>query len=187
MKDEVEDFLRRVAQMRAQAEAQAKTQQQRPGQQRSEQQRSEQQRPPRPAPRPPVQPPPPPPRLAQTPSAYAQPVPAEVVDAELAESADRIGREVAAHLRGSEQIAQHTQQLGHEVDLADDKLEARLHETFDHDLGRLRKAASSTAATPHVAPVGEVTSSEVLAMLRSPQTIRDVIVMSEILRRPEWW
>src|SRR5687767_13671602 len=32
MKDEVEDFLRRVAQMRAQAEAQAKAQQQRPTQ-----------------------------------------------------------------------------------------------------------------------------------------------------------
>src|SRR5690349_8684591 len=99
MKDEVEDFLRRVAQMRAQAEAQAK------GQQRPQQ---------RPAP---PKPTPPPPRLAPAP-VVVEPVPAEIVDAELADRSDRVGRRVAEDLRGTEQIADHTRQLGADVDAA---------------------------------------------------------------------
>src|SRR5205085_10958830 len=98
MKDEVEDFLRRVAQMRAQAEAQAKGHKNRPA-------------PPKPPPKPPRTPPPA--RLTPTPQAdaYAQPVQPEVVTAELAESGDRVSRRVSDDLRGTEQIAEHTRHL----------------------------------------------------------------------------
>ena len=174
MKDEVEEFLRRVAQLRAQAEAQARAQQQRPGFQ------------------PPQQMPPqrmmPPARLvpAHEEVVYLEPAEAEVVDAELAELGDDVGRHVSQHLRGDQEIAAHTRQLGAEVDLADDKLESRLHQTFDHQLGRLKKTASDTAATEHVKPAPDVTLSEIHNLLRSPTSIRDAIVMAEVLRRPEW-
>jgi hypothetical protein len=172
MKDEVEEFLRRVAQLRAQAEAQARAQQQRPG----------------------FQPPQPPPQRMMPPArlvpaheevVYLEPAEAEVVDAELAELGDDVGRHVAQHLRGDQEIAAHTRQLGAEVDQADDKLESRLHQTFDHQLGRLRKTASDTAATEHAKPAPDVTLIEIRNMLGSPASIRDSIVMAEILRRPE--
>jgi hypothetical protein len=201
MKDEVEDFLRRVAQMRAQAEAQAKAQQQRlvqPQQPQPQQPQFPQPQVPQPQQR--MMPParfPPQPQPGASPFApspfaqqrqeivYLEPAEVEVVDAEVAELGDNVSRHVAQHLRGPQQIAEHARQLGEEVDLADDKLEARLHQTFDHKLGQLKKTASTTAATPHVAPSPDVTASELISMLRSPESIRDAFVMSEIFRRPD--
>lgn len=176
MKDEVEEFLRRVAQLRAQAEAQARAQQQRPGFQ-----------PPQPQQPPPQRMAPPVARLvpAQEDVVYLEPAEAEVVDAELAELGDDVGRHAAQHLRGNQEIAAHAQQLGAEVDLADDKLENRLHQTFDHQLGSLRKTASDTAAVEHVKPAPDMTSSEIRNLLTSPAKIRDAIVLAEVLRRPE--
>jgi hypothetical protein len=178
MKDEVEEFLRRVAQLRAQAEAQARAQQQRPGFQ------------PPPAPSQRQAPPQrqtPPARLvpAQEEVVYLEPAEAEVVDAELAELGDSVGRHVTQHLRGDQEITAHTRQLGAEVDLADDKLEARLHQTFDHQVGHLRKTASDTAAIEHPKAAPDVTMAEIRTMLSTPASIRDAIVMAEILRRPE--
>jgi hypothetical protein len=177
MKDEVEEFLRRVAQLRAQAEAQARAQQQRPGFQPPQQ----------PLAPPPQRMTPPPARLvpAQEEVVYLEPAEVEVVDAELAELGDDVGRHVAQHLRGGQEIAAHAQQLGAEVDRADDKLESRLHQTFDHQLGSLRKTASDTAAVEHVKPAPDVTSGDIRTMLTSPAKIRDAIVMAEVLRRPE--
>ena len=137
MKDEVEEFLRRVAQLRAQAEAQARAQQQRP-------------------------------RLSA--AAAGSAAAADDAAAGAAGSgaggnrlprasrgrggrcrAGRAGRPRRPARRrstcaGRQEIAEHTRHLGEEVDLADDKLEAHLHQTFDHQLGRLKKTASDTAA-----------------------------------------
>jgi len=167
MKDEVEDFLRRVAQMRAQAEAQAK------GQQRPQ---------PKQAPKPP---PPPPPRLAPAPL-VVEPVPAEIVDAELAESGDRVGRRVAQDLQGTEQIAEHTRRLGADVDAANDKMQAHLHQVFDHQLGRLKSTGGPTALVETARTGSELSLDQIMRLLRSPGSVRDAIVMSEVLRRPEF-
>jgi hypothetical protein len=177
MKDEVEDFLRRVAQMRAQAEAQAKGQQQRPAQQPA--------RAPQP-PRPPRQKPPA--RLvpARQERPQPQPLEAEVVDAELAERADRVGRQVLEDLRGAEQIAEHTRHLGEEVDLADEKLAAHLHQVFDHQIGHLKVTSGETALVKADRSSTELSLDQIMRLLSSPGSVRDAIVMSEILRRPEW-
>src|SRR5262245_1245446 len=132
MKDEVEEFLRRVAQMRQQAEAQGKGQAQKP--------------PPRPAPARQPAPPRPPQTLVQRPqSALTPPLEAEVVDAELADTADRFEKRLRNDMRGTEQIVEHTRHLGEEVNAADNKMEAHLHQVFDHQLGRLKKSASEAA------------------------------------------
>jgi hypothetical protein len=172
MRDEVEEFLRRVAQMRAAAEAQAKTQQQRPT-------------PVKPAPAPPR--PVPPQRLvpARQEVVYVEPAEAQVVDAEISDRAAGLSRRVAQDLRGSEQIAEHTRHLGEEVDLADDKLKARLHQVFDHQIGSLKTSTMEAAATLSSDPAAEGTAGGMMQMLRSPQSVRDAIVMAEILRRPE--
>src|SRR4051812_37859848 len=117
MPDEVEEFLRRVAQMRAQAEAQGKAQ---PPQQSKQKQpkQPKQQRTKPPARLVPA-------RQENIPS--NSPVMAEAVDAELAENAGRVGRLVARDLSGAEQIAEHTRQLGAEVDAANAKMQAHFH------------------------------------------------------------
>lgn len=170
MDDDISKFLARVAQRRA---AQAKQQGQPP---------------PKPsAPARPRQPSPsiPPQRMPPAPVVVADVVP-EVVPAELAQQADRVEREVEQHLRGSQEIAKRTSQLGKQVDDAQQKLQEHLQQVFDHELGRLSKTASSTAATPHEKPVPDVTLEELRTMLQSPGSVRDAIVLAEILRRPPW-
>ena len=58
-------------------------------------------------------------------------------------------------------------------------------QVFDHDLGRLKKTASETADTPAATAVSDVTVSELLKLLRSPGSIRDAIIMSEVLKCPD--
>jgi hypothetical protein len=177
-RDEVEEFLRRAAARRAAAQ---------------------QQQPQRPAPapaawsQPPPQQPPPPPRR---PASLAEvvmlepvsPVQAEVVDAELADQQDRLGGSVAQHMRGTQEIAEHTRHLGEEVDLADDKLEAHLHQVFDHKVGHLKKstmeaAASSPSQEARDAPLPGAAS--IAHLLINPQNVRNAVILAEILRRPE--
>ena len=172
MRDEVEEFLKRVAQMRAQAEAQAKSRQQRP----------QPQQPPQPPPQPS------PPRLvpARQESAPLQSAAAEVVDAELADSDDGVARHVTQYLRGTEQIAEHTRHLGEKVDAADKQMEAHLHQVFDHQLGHLKMTAtdSSAVAASDVKRTG-FTAGTIVDMLLSQDNIRTAVILGEILRRPE--
>jgi hypothetical protein len=194
-RDEVEEFLRRAAARRAAAQQQ----QQRP---------AAPQQPPQgwPAPPPPPQQPYQPPRPQQPypqqqqrrPASLAevvilepvptlQPVEAEVVDAELAEQTDRLGRYVAQDLRGAQEIAEQVRHLGAEVDQADEKLEAHLHQVFDHKVGQLKKQAiDSVPKTPEV-PAEAITlsSTNIADMMRSPQAIRNAIILGEVLHRPE--
>ena len=171
MKDEVEDFLRRVAQMRA--EAQAKGQQPRPAAQKP----------------PPVRPvrTPPPARLvpARQESAALEPVEVEIVDAELADTADRLGARVREDLRGTEQIAEHTRHLGEEVDARNAKMQAHMHQVFDHQLGHLKQSGGGIAAAgPVEQSTSELSLSQIQRIVRSPESIRDAVIMAEILNRP---
>ena len=162
--------------MRAQAEAQARAQQQ---------QRPRQQ---------PAAPPPPPPQqrpparlvpARQQEPAYPEIADAEVVDAELADSGERVGRQVARDLSGSAQIAEHTRQLGAEVDKADDKMAAHLHQVFDHQLGNLKKSATDQAApAASAAKRTGFTAGSIVDMLTSPDSVCNAIILGEILRRP---
>jgi hypothetical protein len=168
MRDEVEEFLRRAAARRAQAEAKRREQQQQP----------------------PLQPQAPRPQAIQRPPLRQLPPQrvddAEVIDAEVADTSSRFNSSVSQNLRGTSDIARHASSLGAEVDQADDKLEARLHKTFDHQIGRLKDTTTA-------APVREAmqTSDDLLAsmnltkLLTNAQSIRNAIILSEVLNRPE--
>ena len=121
---------------------------------------------------------------------YVEPEEAEVVEAELAEIGDRVGRQVAQDMRGTEDIAAHTRQLGEEVDQADDKLEARLHEVFDHQLGRLKKsatdhAAQSASASAAADRLSGFTAGSIADLLLKSENVRNAIILGEILKRPD--
>jgi hypothetical protein len=118
--------------------------------------------------------------------------PVELVDAEIVEVApprrEFAGRPAGSQFRGPQAIAQHAQQLGAEVDLADDKLEAHLHQVFDHKVGDLKRStmeagAISPSQAARDAPLPGAVS--IAAMLVDPQSLRNAILMAEILRRPE--
>jgi hypothetical protein len=71
-----------------------------------------------------------------------------------------------------------------QVAQADENLEERVQEVFDHKLGRLNGTPGETsrksgAAIPPTAAAG------MAAMLTDPASIRQAIVLSEILQRPE--
>lgn len=71
--------------------------------------------------------------------------------------------------------------LGAEVDLADDKLEAHLHQVFDHDVGTLshgRRRAAEGETTP--------SASFFQAMFQSMDELRRAIILREILERPKF-
>lgn len=122
----------------------------------------------------------PPPQAAGKPPAPPPPprtLVSEVVDVDEIEvvGGDRIANR---HIDTS-RIAQHAAQLGGEVSLADDKIEARLHEKFDHDVGRLKKKSQTGAKQ-------STGGSELLRLLQTPKTIRQAIIVAEILKRPEF-
>lgn len=120
----------------------------------------------------------------------------DVVDAEVvsAEVVEDVAMQVEKPLdsRGFDQRAAH---LGEETAQADDRLEARLHQTFDHQLGRLQQTSSvgpqatARTATDVAASVTTAAANEMLTFLvgalRSPQQVRQAIILSDILQRPE--
>jgi hypothetical protein len=208
-RDEVEEFLRRAAARRAAAQQQ---QQQQPQQQQPQQQQRPAappqwtpppQQPPvpqRPLPPPSYQPPqaqqPFPQQPQRRPATLAevvslQPidsVDAELVEVELIDQQDRVGQSVAQHMRATDQIGRHAERLGDEVELADDKLEARLHQVFDHKVGDLKKstmeaAAASPSQAARDAPLPGAVS--IARMLTDPQSLRNAFIMAEILKRPD--
>ena len=165
MRDEVEEFLRRAAQRRAQAEAKR----------RGELHQAAQPQQPRPAPidRAPLR--------TQQSAIELEPV-VEIIEAEEAPTQDRFSASVQKNMRGSAEISRHASNLGAEVDLADDKLEARLHQTFDHKLGALK---DTTTAAKVIVAGGTAGAFSVTEMLASPQNIRNAIILNEIFARPE--
>ena len=99
------------------------------------------------------------------------------------DKADELRREnveqhVARHL-STKEYDERAEHLGERVALADDRLEARLEQTFEHQLGRLSHSEEI------VQEVGPSVADEVRELLSKPQGMRQLIVANEILRRPE--
>jgi hypothetical protein len=121
-----------------------------------------------------------------------QPQDAEIIEAESVGlgglRSGGLESRVAEDLDTSE-FSERASHLGERVGKADDKMEARLQSKFDHQVGRLGGAASTdTAAEEEAAPEtgGPAPSPGNLAQwLRSPDSLRQAIVLSEILERPE--
>lgn len=176
-RDEVEEFLRRAAARRAQADAQRRAKQQRVAQQGQ-------------------QPPPPqrvPPsrlteRLEPEDVVLLEPVQAEVVQPHTLSRQSSLQAADERRRDGSRQIGNRPPQFAQQVEMADDNMEAHLHQVFDHKLGRLRKDAIAEGPPPPVAAPGDTRVSEAAAsianMLRSPANLRNAIILNEIMTPP---
>jgi hypothetical protein len=176
--NEIEEFLKRAAAMRARQQGVA---------------------PATPA-APPVQAPVAPPLASPlNPLARSVPLPTrlsnlEVQDAEVIEAEEVSGDDVADYVTrhlDSSKFSQRASRLGSDIKSSDEGIEAHLHQTFVHRLGQLGAATTQTeesildedenaarAAASAISPVSIAT------MLRSPQSLRNAIILSEVLNPP---
>ena len=164
MAGDIEEFLRRAAQRRAQQQK----------------------------PRPQTPPP-----QAQRPKP-APPRPAEILHAEIIDDIEIIepdvlqGGSVEAHVKQHIRDGVFDEELSHlgeDVDKSDDRMEAHLHEYFEHDLGALgaRTSAAADSSLDDDSPGQRrppVKPTDYLALLQNPASIRQAIILSEILTRP---
>lgn len=164
----IEEFLKRAAERRKQAQQGGGRPQQRPPAQRQ----------------PPQQPPP---RLTITEddiieSRKSLPS-AKLPSAEKESVSDHVKR----YLDVSD-IVQHVDELGDEIEQADERMEAHLDEVFDHDVGKLTsgKKKSVTDEMPQSKLSENQMAKEILKLLQNPKTVRQSIMIAEILKRPDF-
>ena len=125
-------------------------------------------------------------------SARPQPYPAE---AELIEPEEVSVDEHVRQRLGTERRGHLTPVLDGEVTRTDDRVQDRVHSVFDHDLSRLSgtpgESARSTEVSEPESPedrIGSVpptAAAGLAAMLANPGNLRQAILLSEILNRPE--
>lgn len=165
MNRDLEEFLRKAAERRAQKQAQRRQ---------------------------PVQSPPPTPSqpLAQQPPSPPQassqrPAPAPVRTVQQPSVANRPS-EMQAKRVGSNRVGQ-LSSASDNVDQADERMSQHLHQAFDHSLGDISAPSTATTADDRsgASAATENLAAEVLALLRDPQQVRKAIVLREILDRPE--
>ncbi len=133
---------------------------------------------------------------APRPSQPAQPVIEildDAVEAEIVEA--RPLSSVAAHVERhhfGEGVADHASHLAEDISLADERMESHLHEAFDHRVGSMDNASTfigeegDNASDLDELPPSQSRAEELASMLRSPTSIRNAVILSEILRRPNW-
>ncbi len=118
-----------------------------------------------------------------------QPIEVEVIDeVEIVDEtiANHVAKRLGEHLDKSSLVSSGAQ-LGAEVGLADEKLESHLHDAFDHRLGSLgaRLEGSKDATDLPESTKAPTMASEIAALFRSTKFIRQAVIMSEVLQRPE--
>jgi len=107
-------------------------------------------------------------------------------EVEIVSEVEEISPRVSPHVDTSD-FAVRASHLGEEVGLADEKLEARLHQTFDHAVGSLGAPLSERAALEESdqpqrrAPVDV---ERIRRVFENPANVRQAVIMSELLNRP---
>lgn len=122
----------------------------------------------------------------------AQPVQAQVV------AEKPVGGQVADHVKkylDEDAFARREDSLGKEIAQADSEIDQHLRQTFDHRVGQLAavpgEAAAPTAAAepPELAGLTADSASPfttgLLDLMSDPDSLRQAIVLNEVLRRPE--
>jgi hypothetical protein len=159
MSDDIEEFLRRAAARRQQRQGQP--------------------------PQRPMYAPPPPPDIE-----IIEPVEADIVEAV---AADESVAEHVSHYLAADEFQQRASHLGEEVGQADEHLKSHLTEVFEHrvgDLGSTSMAVEMAAVDTIGEDIPTVTrdrsgATDIVKMFRSPASMRQAILLSEIMHRPE--
>jgi hypothetical protein len=92
-----------------------------------------------------------------------------------------VGQHVAEHLGGGQVLAAHAQSLGANVATADERMVAHLQQKFTHQVGALQHQGTTTQTRAVRSPAAQA----IVDLLTQPGGMRQVVLASEILRRPE--
>jgi hypothetical protein len=128
-----------------------------------------------------------PPVRRAPPAPVAQPVEAEVVPQALGGD---IGQHVRKFLDGGE-FGRRSTEMGGRGTPADQARGQRAADVFEHEVGQLSgpaEAAASSLAGPSVSPSEAVKSpllGDLIQALSRPESVRQAVVINEILQRPE--
>ncbi len=99
---------------------------------------------------------------------------------------ESVTQHVARHLDSSS-ITENASHLAENLEQTDERLEARLHTKFDHDLGSLKdRQPLEQVAAVVTAQATSPMANDLIEMLKSPKTMRQAIIIAEVLKRPEF-
>lgn len=180
MARDIEEFLRKAAERRKQQAGgggNKPAQPQPPRQQPAPQQRAPQQ-PPRQKPRV-VE--------AEVVQASRRPAPAQPPRKISNLRNESVADHVKSHINTSS-IASHAEQLGDRISSVHDEVDARIHRSLDRDLTEIDDTPSVTDA-PRPAIFGKrstLAADEIRKMLSDPRSVGQAILVSEILKRPNF-
>jgi hypothetical protein len=99
-------------------------------------------------------------------------------------------RTVVAHVEkrlDTSEFQRRTAQLGGEVAEADDKLDARVHDVFEHQLSQFDwRTPGELEAAGEALPPSATTAAVagIFPLLTNPEGLRQAIILNEILQRP---
>jgi len=129
-------------------------------------------------------------------AAYTPPPPdIEIIEPDIVEAvaADESVADHVSHYLAADEFRERASHLGEEVGLADEHLKSHLSAVFEHRVGDLGSATSAVQMTTADTLADDVTSatressrgaSEIVKMFRSPLSMRQAILLSEIMHRP---
>ena len=126
----------------------------------------------------------PPPVVAVPVEPVTEPVVPTVVVADVAVPDRPLEKTRLEHHIDTHDVADHAEHLGEQVSRADDVVDQHVHDVFDHQVGALSGSgdASDTVDTTG----GRQLRRQLKRAIRSRTQIRQAVVFSEIVRRPEW-
>jgi hypothetical protein len=99
---------------------------------------------------------------------------------------ETVAEHVAEHMKRGE-FDERVSHLGEELSQTDERLEARLHQKFDHGLGnlaarrRVREAEDLVKRDLDQAPK---LADSLLDLLSTPQGVQQAVILNEVLSRP---
>ncbi len=100
-----------------------------------------------------------------------------------------VGAHVRHHISShAEELSAKASHLGERIQSVDDRVAERIQSKFDHEVGQLEDKPSvqdNWEAQTDRTPVSAV-AQDLLQMLRTPKSIRQAILISEILNRPQF-
>jgi hypothetical protein len=91
----------------------------------------------------------------------------------------RVAEAVAVDLAGAQALGAHAQQLGAQVAHSEERLQEHLQEKFTHQIGALKHVADQQRKV-----VRSPAAQELFNLLARPGGMKQIIIASEILRRP---
>jgi hypothetical protein len=138
------------------------------------------------------------PLTVQASPVLAEPVRAEVI-AEVAQGQEKpVGGQVSEHVQkylDEQAFRRRESELGKEVANADRQIDQHLQQVFDHRVSKLEAVPGEAAAPPaayeppdlvgSAADIPDSFATGLLELITNPDSLRQAIILSEILHRPE--